>query len=267
MPQVRNPLEIYKILPQTNCGRCYLPSCLAFAAAAVKGEKKLADCPFLEEEDAEKLGGVAGHSDPDELKRQEKVRALQAKVRGIDFMEASGRLGAKVVKDKLVIKSLGKDFTIDHEGVVTSECHTHAGLTIPLLSYIIESKGTKPTGEWVAFRELPDGTPMNPLFARKGEESLRQLVDKHTDLLEMLIDIFSGRKSVGHNSADISVILYPLPKIPVMICYWKPEEGMDSDLNIFFDSTAGNHLDIRSIYSLAVGLVMMFEKIAHKHSF
>lgn len=267
MAQVRNPLEIYKLLPQTNCGRCYLPSCLAFAAAAVKGEKKLADCPFLEESDAEKLGAVAGQSDPDELKRQEKVRSLQKKVSGIDFKEAGARLGASVLNDKLVIKSLGKDFTVDQDGIVTSECHTHAGLTIPLLSYIVESRGTEPIGDWMAFRELPDGLPMSPLFVRKGEDGLRQLIDKHTDLLELLIDIFSGSKSVDHSSADISVILYPLPKMPIMICYWKPEEGMESDLNVFFDSTAGDHLDIRSIYSLAVGLVMMFEKIAHKHSF
>ena len=267
MPQVRNPLEIYKLLPQTNCGRCYLPSCLAFAAAAVKGEKKLADCPFLDKGDAEKLGAVAGQSDPDELKRQEKVRDLQAQITSVDFKDAAAKLGATVVNNKLVIKSLGKDFTVDQEGTVTSECHTHAGLTIPLLTYIVESRGTAPTGDWVAFRELPDGPPMSPLFVRKGEEGLRQLIDRHTDLLELLIDIFSGRRSVDHSSADISVILYPLPKMPLMICYWKPEEGMESDLNIFFDSTAGDHLDIRSIYALAVGLVMMFEKIAHKHSF
>jgi hypothetical protein len=41
---------------------------------------------------------------------------------------------------------------------------------------------------------------------------------------------------------------------------------MDSELNIYFDSSASDHLEIRSIYSLAVGLVMMFEKIARQHS-
>lgn len=265
MAQSRNPLEIYKLLPQTNCGRCYLPSCLAFAAAAVKGDKKLAECPFLAADDAEKLGGVAGQRDPDELKRQEKVRALQAKIPTLDFQEAAERLGGAVVNGKLVIKSLGKNFSVDREGFVSSECHTHAGLTIPLLTYISESRGTEPTGDWLAFRELPDGAVMSPLFVRKGEEGLRKLLDKHTDLLELLIEIFSGRRAGGHSSADISLVLYPLPKLPLMICYWKPEEGMQSDLNIFFDATAGDHLDIRSIYALAVGLVMMFEKIARKH--
>ena len=266
MAQVRNPLEIYKLLPQTNCGRCYLPSCLAFAAAAVKGEKKLTDCPYLEKDAAEKFVGGVEMRDPDEMKRQQKVEALQEAVAKLDLAEAAVRTGGSLVNSSLTIKSLGKTFMVDRQGQVSSECHTHAGLTIPLLSYITESKGIEPTGDWLPFRELQDGAAMSALFTRKGEQGLQQLVDRHTDLLEQLIDLFSGQRLVAGFSADISVVLYPLPKLPVLICYWKAEEGLDSDLNIFFDSSASDHLGIRSIYALAVGLVMMFEKIARQHS-
>ncbi len=266
MAQVRNPLEIYKLLPKSNCGRCYLPSCLAFAAAAVKGEKKLTDCPYLKKAEAEKFVGGVAERDPDEMKRQEKVKDLQKLVAKLDFSEAAERLGGRLVNSSLMIKSLGKNFMVDQQGKVSSECHTHSGLTIPLLSYIVESKGTEPTGEWLPFRELRDGAAMSPLFTRKGEDGLKQLVDLHTDLLELLIDLFSGQRLVAGFSSDISVVLYPLPKLPILICYWKAEEGMNSDLNLFFDSSANDHLGIRSIYALAVGLVMMFEKIARQHS-
>ncbi len=266
MTQTRNPLAVYKLLPKTNCGRCYLPSCLAFAAAAVKGEKKLADCPYLKLAEAEKFVGGVEERDPDEMKRQEKVADLQKLVAKLDFSEAAERLGGRLVNSSLMIKSLGKNFMVDRQGKVSSECHTHAGLTIPLLSYIVESKGGEPTGDWLPFRELQDGAAMSPLFTRKGEDGLKQLVDQHTDLLELLIDLFSGQRLVAGFSADISVVLYPLPKLPILISYWKAEEGMDSDLNLFFDSSASGHLGIRSIYALAVGLVMMFEKIARQHS-
>jgi len=263
--QVRNPLNIYKLLPKSNCGRCYLPSCLAFAAAVVKGEKRADDCPFLDKGEAEKFVAATDMSDPDEAKRQEKVRELQDGVAGLDLADVAERVGGEVVDSRLLIKSLGKSFLIDRHGRVSSECHTHSGLTIPLLSYIIESRGGKPAGDWVPFRELRGGAAMAPLFASKGEQGLKKLVDRHTDLLELLIDIFSGRRTVAGFSADISVILYPLPKLPVLICYWRAEDDLESDLNIFFDSTATDHLGIRSIYALAVGLVMMFDKIAQKH--
>ena len=51
----------------------------------------------------------------------------------------------------------------------------------------------------------------------------------------------------------------------MLICYTKPEEDLESKLNVFFDSTAENNLSIDSIYRLCVGLLIMFEKITSKH--
>jgi hypothetical protein len=53
--------------------------------------------------------------------------------------------------------------------------------------------------------------------------------------------------------------------VPLLICYWKPEEGLASELNLFFDATAEENLNIDSIFALGTGLMMMFEKIALRH--
>jgi len=47
----------------------------------------------------------------------------------------------------------------------------------------------------------------------------------------------------------------------------KPEDGFESDLNIFFDATATENLSIESIFALGTGLARMFEKIAFRHGF
>jgi len=39
--------DILKLLPQTNCRECGLPTCFAFAMALSKGQKHLKDCPPL----------------------------------------------------------------------------------------------------------------------------------------------------------------------------------------------------------------------------
>lgn len=39
--------DILKLLPQTNCRQCGLPTCFAFAMALTKGQKRLKDCPLL----------------------------------------------------------------------------------------------------------------------------------------------------------------------------------------------------------------------------
>jgi len=40
-------LEVLKLLPRTNCGRCGVPSCMAFAVALTEGNSNLDDCPPL----------------------------------------------------------------------------------------------------------------------------------------------------------------------------------------------------------------------------
>lgn len=43
-------IEIYKLLPKTNCGDCGVPTCLAFAMALAAGKTELDKCPHLSEE-------------------------------------------------------------------------------------------------------------------------------------------------------------------------------------------------------------------------
>ena len=41
------PLDIFKLLPRTNCGECGKSTCMAFAAALAIGEAGMDDCPPL----------------------------------------------------------------------------------------------------------------------------------------------------------------------------------------------------------------------------
>ena len=94
---------------------------------------------------------------------------------------------------------------------------------------------------------------------------MKKVADTYTDLFEDMIHLFNGRQVDNHYSSDISLVLHPLPKVPLLICYWRPEDDLASDLNIFFDSNAEENLNIESIYTLSAGLVIMFEKLALRH--
>jgi ArsR family metal-binding transcriptional regulator len=49
-------IEIYKLLPKTNCRMCGQPTCMMFSLLAVDGIKGPGDCPSLTEANSEKLG-------------------------------------------------------------------------------------------------------------------------------------------------------------------------------------------------------------------
>jgi ArsR family metal-binding transcriptional regulator len=49
------PLEVFKLLPRTNCGECGKSTCMALAAALASGEADPGDCPaMLDKKSAEK---------------------------------------------------------------------------------------------------------------------------------------------------------------------------------------------------------------------
>jgi len=48
-------LDIFKLLPKTNCKKCGMPTCLAFAMALAQKRAKLEDCPDVSEEAKGKL--------------------------------------------------------------------------------------------------------------------------------------------------------------------------------------------------------------------
>jgi acetyl-CoA decarbonylase/synthase, CODH/ACS complex subunit gamma len=48
-------IEIYKLLPKSNCGKCGVPTCLAFAMQLAAGKAELNACPTVSEETKSKL--------------------------------------------------------------------------------------------------------------------------------------------------------------------------------------------------------------------
>jgi acetyl-CoA decarbonylase/synthase complex subunit gamma len=52
-------LDIFKLLPKTNCKKCGMPTCLAFAMTLAQKRAKLDDCPDVSDEAKDKLAAAA----------------------------------------------------------------------------------------------------------------------------------------------------------------------------------------------------------------
>ena len=265
MSSLQNPFDIYKLLNKSNCRQCNELSCVAFAAAVFKGQRQLHECQHLDRDVVERLAGKVEKRAPIDQDLEELVGRLKTKIAAIDLASAAQRLGATFSDDKLTIKVLGKDFSVDSKGHLSSDIHIHPWVAIPILSYIIDGAGIPASGKWVPFRELKNGKTWYRLFGQRCEKPLKRVADTYTDLFGDMIHTFNGRQVENHYKSDISLVLHPLPKVPILICYWKPEDELESSLNVFFDSTAEDNLNIESIYALGTGLVRMFEKIALRH--
>jgi acetyl-CoA decarbonylase/synthase complex subunit gamma len=68
-------IQIYKLLPQTNCKDCGFPTCLAFAMKLAAKQIELATCPHVSDEAIEQLSAAA----------QPPVRLVALKANGHEF--------------------------------------------------------------------------------------------------------------------------------------------------------------------------------------
>ncbi len=266
MAKITTPLEVYKLLPKTNCGQCGIATCMAFAAAIIKKEKRPVDCPFLGREAAERMDSSVETPVSLESVQEASLKDLQSRISRIDLSVRAAALGGRVHGGRLIVPCLGKDFEIDEAGNVVSQCHTHAWFAVPLLDYVLSCRAEPVPERWVPFRELDCGKTWGPLFERRCESPFKEIADAHSELFADLISMFSGVSSHRPFASDIAVVLYPLPKVPLLVCYWKPDGDLESRLHLFFDDTAEQRLRIESLFTLGTGLVRMLEKIMSRHT-
>ena len=265
MPAPKNAMEIFQLLDKSNCRECGEKTCLAFAGAVFQGNRKIDECPRLSPSDVERYSDNPAGGHIIEENRDALLEAMRKKVQGLDLAAAAERTGGRSNNGRLTLKILGKDFSVDGDGNLFSDIHVNPWIAAPFFDYVLNGQGLAPSGQWVSFRELKNGKDRYPLFQKRCEEAMQRVADVYTDLFDDIVHLFSGRQVERQFRSDISVVLHPLPKVPVMICYWRPDEGIGSSLNVFFDQTADRNLDIGSVFSLGAGMALMFQKLAIRH--
>ncbi len=265
MPAPKNAMEIFRLLDKSNCRECGQKTCLAFAGAVFQGRCTIDDCPKLTPADIQRVAASPASGHVIDENRTASLTAMKQQVENLDLAAAARRTGGRFNDGRLTIKILGKDFSVDPHGTVFSDIHVNPWVAMPFFDYVLNGQGVDPQGHWVSFRELKGGHDRYPLFRKRCEEPMQRVADVYTDLFDDMVHLFCGRQVQRQFQSDIAVVLNPLPKVPVMICYWRPDEGIGSSLNLFFDQTADRNLAIGSIFSLGAGLAQMFQKLAVRH--
>jgi hypothetical protein len=267
MPKPQNVMTIFQLLDKSNCRQCGEKTCMAFAGAVFTGRRLLSECSRLDRQIIMMYSGTPQNGFDVEQNRDDYLEQLKKLINDVDLKAATARTGGRYENGRLIIKMMGKDFSISINGAISTDIHVNPWVASPFFNYVLYGKGLDPIGDWRSFRELADGRERYPLFQKRCEEQMKQVADSYTEFFDDMVHIFSGRQVDPQFRSDISVVLYPLPKLPIMVCYWRPEEGMQSSLNVFFDQTADQNLDIGSIFSLGAGLAQMFTRLAGRHGF
>ncbi len=120
-----------------------------------------------------------------------------------------------------------------------------------VLHYLNKSDGTVPVGEWISYRELPDGL----FYSRTIPGILAPILAKYPNNFSNLLN---ATKSIGGKKAkDIKngIIIDVFKRFPVLLIYEPADDEFDAAVNILFDQTSSHHLNTDIVKTLVVFLV------------
>lgn len=268
MARPENVMQVFSLLDKSNCRKCGEKTCLAFASAVFQGRCRLSECPMLDPGVAARFDGSAeAGSMPEVDPSDELFSRLKQEAAALDLLETARRVGGVYDGRVLRVKILGKDMGIDKQANLISDIHMTPWVTVPFLTYLLHCRGVALSGEWISMREMTGGKARYPLFQKRCEQAMRRIGDVYADLFDDMVQLFRGRQVESPFDSDISVVLPVLPLVPVLICYWRADEDMESSLNVFFDHSIEHNLDCETAFTLGAGLTQMFENLARRHGY
>lgn len=120
-----------------------------------------------------------------------------------------------------------------------------------ILHFLLTADGTPLSGEWILYRELPDGL----FYASTIPGVLQPLAKKYEssggEFLGKLLEI-GGEKN---KNFKFSGIIYPFKKFPVLFIIDEKDEEFDANIRVLFDSSASHYLKTDVIKTLLVYIV------------
>lgn len=124
------------------------------------------------------------------------------------------------------------------------------GEELPVMSqallayYFYTADGTSPAGKWISFSELPDGRFYNQAFqGYTGREIFRSFQDDVDALgaaAETLPRALPGQG--GPSIGDSSFSFQALPRVSLLVAYWRGDEDFPSSYKILFNAAILHYL-------------------------
>lgn len=242
-------IEIYKKLPKTNCGKCGVPTCIAFAVRVKNAQLRLWDCPYIKKEDKELPIEKSITTLEDNYERVS--NELEAEAKRVDFREAAAAIGAhfemKNGCEIIRLKMMNTPYEMRKEGLFQDDVYCHDSWSKIIIYDYIRRKGNKPlTGNWVTLGHFPNTASHVKAFQRSAEEKVALAFNQDTGKLKARCKELDGSEDIGQGKtrADYRYHFDLLPRIPLYLCFWTADEEFHASCKLFLDRSAEAYIDI-----------------------
>jgi len=252
---MRTAVEIYKLLPKTNCGICGTPTCFGFAAKIAAGLASITACTSLNESVRQELAAEeAGRKERPGTVYEQALDSLRPKVAALDFRRVSEQSGARFVSaDALEIEFLGEPFIITKERIADrSGKEPVPFISILIYNHLCMPDPPLPSGEWITFSSVPASHAKDKAWAGHVEEVIAKHFSGNVAGLRTACERLGGRSVEMNGSHDAAYTFRFFPRYPALLLFYDAvaEEDFPAQAKLLLDKNVDKYLDIESIVVL-----------------
>ena len=161
---------------------------------------------------------------------------------------SDSRYGERDGKKNIKVNYLGEEYTVVLPEIVVFK--EEAKNEIPfrekilILHYLVQAKGTPPSGKYITFRELPEG----PVYFRTfSKRTIQPLIDNFGKVTGGLLDAGKDFGGVPADLGDTSIIVPAFNRVPVTIVLWKGDEEFPPEGSVLFDANVLDYLTTEDV--------------------
>jgi hypothetical protein len=123
-----------------------------------------------------------------------------------------------------------------------------------ILHYILNADRTPLKGEWISYRELPDGL----FYSSTIPGILKPLINKYESDGKLFLKKAIQIGGVNNNSFKFSAVVHPFKMFPTLIIFEEKSEEFDADARVLFDRSASHYLKTDIVKTMVVFIVKKF---------
>jgi hypothetical protein len=252
---MKTAVDIYKLLPKTNCGNCGLPSCFGFAAKLATHQASADDCPSMTAAVRDSLRDAdSDRRDSPGTVYEQALGSLQPKVRALNFPSVASQFGADLVDPGVLeITFLNERYVITKDKIVTaSGTEPRPWISILIYNHLCMPDPPAPAGEWITFSSIPASHAKDKAWAGHVEDVIAKHFSERVDELKAACEKLGGGVSAVQGNHDAAYEFRFFPHYPVLLLFYDaiPEENFPAQCKLLLDKTAPRYLDIESIVVL-----------------
>jgi hypothetical protein len=174
------------------------------------------------------------------------------KLREADLADVALKSGAaQVGPDVVLLRFLNREYEVNRLfGQVI--VHPDKALVpiaerLLILHYLVTASGAPPRGEWIAFKELPDGLLYHSTFYKR---TVKLLLKKFGDSPATLAAAAAKIGGVKAQAGDAAVTIQAFPRVAVTWVLWQSDDEFTAEGSVLLDRGITDYLPTEDIVVL-----------------